>query len=271
GPILSVISRLCYSSAFARRETGMSASGKRPLIESFDFEPGRILARKYEVVQKLGGGWEGEVYIVRERSTGIERAGKFFFPHRNPNDRVSRLYAQKLHKLRGCEVLIQYHTEESITFQKVPITFLISEYVEGEILKEFLSRQPGKRLSVFEGLHLLHALAQGLEPVHNAREYHGDLHAENVIIKRRGLGFELKLIDMFHWNSQKVENIRDDVCDCVRIFYDSIGGQKMYAKHPPVVKQVCCGLKRGLILKKYRTAGQLRRYLETLEWDSPRT
>ncbi|MCH8043431.1 MAG: serine/threonine protein kinase, partial [Planctomycetes bacterium] len=40
-----------------------------------------------------------------------------------------------------------------------------------------------------------------------------------------------------------------------------------YAKHPQQIKTICCGLKRSLILKKYRTAGQLREYLEMMQWD----
>ena len=59
----------------------MSKSDK-PVISSFDFQPGRSLAKKYEVLSKLGQGWEGEVYLLRETSTGIERAAKFFFPQR---------------------------------------------------------------------------------------------------------------------------------------------------------------------------------------------
>ena len=80
-------------------------------IETFDLYPGRILARKYEVISLLGTGWEGEVYKVRESATGIERAAKFFFPQRNPRDRTVNFYAKKLHKLRHCPILIQYHTQ----------------------------------------------------------------------------------------------------------------------------------------------------------------
>jgi serine/threonine protein kinase len=242
-------------------------SRRNEQITSFDFPAGRVLAQKYEVVSLLGAGWEGEVYKLRELRTGIERAAKFFFPQRNLRDRAVKFYAKKLHKLRDCPILIQYHTQETVTYRGLPITFLVSEYVEGELLRQFLARQPGKRLTAFQGMHLLHALAAGVESIHHLHEYHGDLHSENVIVRRKGISFDLKLLDMFHWGAPKLENIRDDVCDLIRLFYDAVGGSKHYSKQPPEVKLICCGLKRSLILKKFRTAGQLREYLETMPWD----
>lgn len=235
-------------------------------IESFNFSPGRILLRKYEVMSRLGAGWEGEVFKVREIPTGIERAAKFFFPHRNPRDRTSRFYAKKLYKLRHCPIVIQYHTRETITYRKHPITFLVSDFVEGELLRDFLKRQPGKRLRPFAALHLLHSLASGVEYIHDLGEYHGDIHDENIIVNRYGLGFEVKLVDMFHWGPPTAANTQEDVFDLIRIFYDMLGGANHYARLPPEIKYICSGLKRTLILKKYRTAGQLRQYLETMEW-----
>jgi serine/threonine protein kinase len=235
-------------------------------IDRFDFKPGKKLVGKYQVVFRLGSGWESEVYKLRELSTGIERAAKFFFPHRNKRGAAARFYAKKLHKLRHCPILIQYHTQETICFEEVPVTFLVSEYVEGELLSDFLARQRGRRLSPFQGLHLLHALAAGMESIHHLHEYHGDLHTENVIVQRYGISFDLKLLDMFHWGAATNENIHDDVCDLIRIFYDAIGGAKHYSKHHPQIKAICRGLKRSLILQNYRTAGQLREYLETMQW-----
>ena len=236
-------------------------------IRKFGFQPGLIVADKYEIVAQIGTGWEGEVYLLRECSTGIERAAKFWYPHRNRRNQAVRFYARKLHKLRHCPILIQYHTQEIITYQDQVVRLLVSEYVEGELLSDFVARQPGKRMPVFQALHLLYALVVGIESIHNLREYHGDLHDENVIVRRHGLSFDLKLVDMFHWGPASQENINDDVCNLVRIFYDAVGGQKRYAKLLPEAKAVCCGLKRSLILKKYRNAGQLRQYLETMQWD----
>jgi len=237
-------------------------------VTEFDFQPGRMIAgNKYKIVKKLGAGWEGEVYLIEERQTGIERAAKFFFPHRNPSNRVARQYAKKLHKLRNCPILIQYHSQETFTIQSNEITCLISEFVEGELLSQFIARQPRKRLPTYMALHLLHAIASGVETIHNSGEYHGDLHADNIIVQQYGIGFKIKLIDLFQWKSSKAENIRDDVCDLVRILYDSIGGKKNYRNEPLQIRDTCCGLKRSIIQSRYKTAGQLRQHLESLSWE----
>jgi serine/threonine protein kinase len=150
-------------------------------VESFELSPGRVIARKYEVISLLGSGWEGEVYKIREKNTGIARAAKLFFPQRNIRNKTSNFYARKLHKLRHCPIVIQYYTEETIRFRGSLITVLVSEYVEGILLSEFLKRQPGKRISPFQAAHLLHSLVVGIEAIHRLREYHGDLHSENII------------------------------------------------------------------------------------------
>ncbi len=244
----------------------MSNAKRVPRISSFDLRSDTILADKYKVVDRLGAGWEGEVYLIRERATGIERTAKLFFPHRNLNDRAARFYARKLHKLRACPIVIQYHTRETIMHDGVPVSALISEFVAGELLSDFLARQPGGRLSAFQAIHLLHALARGIECIHATGDYHGDLHTDNIIVQHYGLGFELKLLDMFHWGAPRSENIHDDVVDLIHIFFEALGGQKYYARQPREVKEIVCGLKRSLLLKKFRSALDLRTYLETMEW-----
>ena len=239
---------------------------KAPRISSFKLSGGTRLAGKYEVVSRLGSGCEGEVYLVRECGTRIERTVKIFFPRRNLGNRALRFYARKLHKLRHCPIVIQYHTRDTFVFNGLPVSFLVSEFVEGELLSDFLKRQSGRRLNPFQAVHLLHALAVGIELIHNVGEYHGDLHTDNVIVLRHGLGFELKLLDMFSWGSPNAENIQHDVFDLIRIFYDALGGQRWYRRQPQEVKDICKGLKRSLIAREFRSAGQLCQHLEMMEW-----
>ena len=236
-------------------------------ITSYNFAPGKVLARKYEVVSQIERGDEGELYMLHERSTGIERTAKFFFPQCNPGGRVSNYYARKLHKLRHCTILMQYRTQETIKYEGTPVTFLVSDFVDGEFLPDFLAEHTGNRLSLFEGLHFLHALARGLEQVHASGEAHGHVSEENIIVIRRGLGFQVKLLDLQRVAGiSKPELIREDVVDMLRVAYNSIGGARVYGKLPEEIKEIFCGLKRTLIAKKFRNAGALRRYLEAMRW-----
>ncbi|HKI73559.1 MAG TPA: protein kinase [Pseudomonadales bacterium] len=236
-------------------------------IDSFDFPAGRNITSKYRVLEKLGEGYEGEVYKIVEIDTGITRAAKAFYPQRNVKGKASRLLARKLHKLRDCPILIQYHNQETISVRKTPIAVMISEFIEGEPLAEFLARQRGQRLSPFQACHLLYALVDGVKDIHMHREYHGDLHTSNIIVRRFGLGFSLKLIDFYHWDTPKQENIREDIVDMVKVLYDAVGGRRHYARQPRAIKEICCGLKRGLILKKFPTAMSLRDHLSFMNWD----
>lgn len=236
-------------------------------IESFDLEEGEVINGKYEILQLLGKGWEGEVYLVMELSTGIERTAKFFFPHRNKYGRTSRYYAKKLHKLRNCGIVIQYHFQDLYFIQGTPITYLISEFIEGELLEEYIKRQPGKKLPFFDALHLLYALADGIETIHALGEYHGDLHTENVMVNRYGLGFEVKILDLINLGGSNAHHKKEDIVDLIELFYETLGGRKQYSKLPQQIKDICCGLKQTLILKKFPTITKLKEHLDNIEWD----
>ena len=145
---------------------------------------------------------------------------------------------------------------------------MISELVEGELMGTFIARQRGKRLPIFQALHLIYTLARGLEDIHTAREYHGDLHEENVLISRRGILFDVKLVDFYHWGAATRAHIRDDVADLIRLLYEAVGGKKHYANQPPEIKTICKGLRRDLLGKAFPTARHLREYLETFSWTS---
>jgi hypothetical protein len=53
----------------------------------------------------------------------------------------------------------------------------------------------------------------------------------------------------------------------IRIFYDVLGGARHYPRQPRHVRDICCGLKQSLILKKFPTTSRLKDHLESMRWD----
>jgi serine/threonine protein kinase len=234
--------------------------------QPFFIEPGRTLGPHYIVEGSLGSGWEGEVYRVRERRTGIIRAAKIFYDQKGVREAPFLRYARKLYKLKSCPIIIQYHHHDSVQIESRRFDFLVSDFVEGEVLSDFLNRQPHYRLSHFEALHLIYSMAIGLEQIHHLGEYHGDIHSDNVMVKRIGIGFDVHLIDFFDLGRSTKAKIQNDVINLVSVFYDVIGRQNYYSEAPEQIKRIIQGRKRGLISAKYKNAGQLRQALETLQW-----
>jgi tRNA A-37 threonylcarbamoyl transferase component Bud32 len=242
----------------------MYRASRKP--KRFDFPSGKSVAGKYVVEHLLGTGWEGEVYAITERNTGIHRAAKFYYPHRDPTGKAAISYARKLDALRHCPILMQYHHQEIAYVRKRKVVIVISELVEGQKLSDFLKSQPGGRLSTFEALHVLYVLARGIAPIHARGEYHGDIHDDNIMIRRQGITFEVKLLDFFDLGRPTRAKIQKDVLNLVEVFHTIVGGRQRYHEQPKVVKDIIRGLRDTLILQRFHSAGDIQRHLENLQW-----
>ncbi len=236
-------------------------------IKRFDFEPGRTVGGKYVIERLLGSGYEGEVYAIVEKTTGIRRAAKFYYPFRDPLGKSAIVYARKMDALRHCPILLQYHHQEIAVVQKKKVMVVVSELFEGEKLSDFLLRQPGGRLTTFEALHVIYALSRGIAPIHARGEYHGDIHDDNIMIRRQGIGFDVKLVDFFDLGKPTRKKIWKDVLNLIMVFHTIVGGREQYAKQPKVVKDIIRGLKDSLILARFHSAGDIQRHLENLDWE----
>ena len=235
-------------------------------VRPFDFAPGRKIGGKYAIERLLGSGWEGEVYDIIDQTTGIHRAAKFYYPHRDPTGKAAIKYARKLDALRHCPILMQYHHQEIVYVRKRKVTTVISELVEGVKLSEFLHQQRNHALTTFEALHVLYTLAKGIAPIHARGEYHGDIHDDNIMIRRQGIGFDIKLLDFFDLGRPSRYKIHKDVLNLVEVFHVIVGGRERYARQPAVVKDIIRGLKDSLILQRFQSAGDIQRHLENLQW-----
>ncbi len=134
------------------------------------------------------------------------------------------------------------------------------------MLSSYLERQRKKRLPPFEALHLLYALAIGVEQIHFLGEYHGDIHSDNIMVKRRGLGFDVRLIDFLDLGRSTKDKIQDDVYLLIQLLYEMIGGTNGYRRAGEEIKRIILGRKRNLISRRFKMAGHLRLALENIDW-----
>ncbi|HTM63649.1 MAG TPA: protein kinase, partial [Gammaproteobacteria bacterium] len=183
----------------------------------YDLAEGGRLGRHYTVLDFLGEGYEGEVYKVAEKTTEIVRAAKLFYKVNHIQKYPHVAYAQRLHQLRNCPIVIQYHHQDKVKIKGQDVDFLVSDFVDGEVLATYIANQPGKRLQPFEALHLFYEIVKGVEQIHLLNEYHGDIHSDNIIVKRKGLKYSVHLIDLLHLGKPTKKRIQDDVIDLAQL------------------------------------------------------
>lgn len=235
---------------------------------TIELQSGDIISNKYYVERLLGSGWEGQVYLVREKKTGIKRAIKLFYPKRNKRNFAIRKAAKKLDILKNCPGIVQYHTQDEFEYAEQSISYLVSEYVEGEMLSMYLKRQAKKRLHPFQAMHLIYALTNAIAHIHKHKMYHGDLHTDNVMVRHCGMSYDIKILDLAMQSKlTPSQEQKDDVYRIVEILYEAIGGKKGYRDAPPLIKALILGKNREKILKKFPTVDKLKKYMETACWE----
>jgi serine/threonine-protein kinase len=157
-------------------------------------EPGSVLDGKYEIMQRLGSGGMGEVYLVRHlhlqelRVVKILRQDLAADPSAQKRFmREARLATQIKHP--NVAILYDFSRLEDGSF------YMVWEHIEGEDVGDRL-RRAGPfpvALAVQLGIQALH----GLEAVHASGVIHRDLSPDNLMLMedRRGQA-NIKIIDL---------------------------------------------------------------------------
>ncbi len=134
----------------------------------------------YQVINKLGAGGMGEVYLARD--TRLDRivalkilpADVASDGHRMQRFRQEAKVASSLNQ-PNILTIFEFGEVDSLTF-------LATEYIDGETLRDHLR---GKRLKLGEILDISIQILAALDAAHEAKIVHRDIKPENVMIRRR--------------------------------------------------------------------------------------
>ena len=147
---------------------------------------GRSLGH-YEIVEKLGAGGMGEVYLAHDgnlhRKVALKILPAFFT--QNP-DRLRRFQqeARAASALNHPNILTIYEVGH-----KDAVHYIATEYVDGETLRDRLNRGP---LRTAEAIEVATQIANALGAAHDAGIIHRDIKPENVMLRRDGI---VKVVD----------------------------------------------------------------------------
>lgn len=141
----------------------------------------------YEILSRIGAGGMGEVFLAEDTRLGRNVALKVLLETVTTDDQARRRFVQEA---RAASALNNPHI---IAIYDIASEghrdFIAMEYVEGETLREIVSRG---RVEVKRAADLTAQIAAGLAAAHEAGIVHRDIKPENVMVTRAGL---VKILD----------------------------------------------------------------------------
>lgn len=167
---------------------GIAAEDNAHLLvtsEDSSEEPSRRLSKgqqlgAYVVLDTLGAGGMGEVYLARDSRLGRTVALKVLAQDVSADKRRMQRFRQEA---KIASSLNQPNILTIFEFGEISgLTFLATEFVDGETLRDYMH---GKRLKIGEVLEIATQVLAALDAAHDARIVHRDIKPENVMIRRR--------------------------------------------------------------------------------------
>ena len=134
----------------------------------------------YVIVDLLGAGGMGEVYLAKDSRLDRTIALKVLAPDVASDKRRMQRFLQEA---KVASSLNQPNILTIFEFSEVDgLTFLATEYIDGETLRDYL-RKEGLKLG--EVLDIAIQVLAALDAAHEAHIVHRDIKPENVMIRRR--------------------------------------------------------------------------------------
>lgn len=149
--------------------------------------PGMLLARRYQIVRRLGAGGAGEVYEARDISLDDAVALKVLFPHLASQPQMVETLRREIRATRRLR-----HPAIARTYDwggSDGRTFLVMEMVVGEDLEDRIAKGP---LALPLAKNLFITITEALDEAHAAGIIHRDIKTANFLITA---GDQVRLTD----------------------------------------------------------------------------
>ncbi|MEE9442985.1 MAG: FlgO family outer membrane protein [candidate division Zixibacteria bacterium] len=140
-----------------------------------------MMVSHYRMVEKIGAGGMGEVYLVEDTKLNRKVALKFLPSHLSQNEDAKARFtreAQAAAKLKHPNIVTIYEVSE---YKGRP--FFAMEHIEGDSLRDLIKDQ---KLGFDDIIKLSLQICEGLQEAHGADIVHRDIKPSNIILDKNG-------------------------------------------------------------------------------------
>ena len=153
--------------------------------------PGTVLEGKYELVEELGEGAMGVVYLGKDVQLQRSVAIKFIQPDMVRSDEAHERF---LHEARAMARVKHVNVVDIYAYGELARTpYFVMEYVRGPTVYDWLEQHGRPHLSIDEAIGILDQTCRGIAAIHAAGAVHRDLKPTNVLI---GPAFRVCVMDL---------------------------------------------------------------------------
>ncbi len=149
-----------------------------------------VLDGRFRIVQRLGGGGMGDVYLAEQVSLGRKVAVKVLKAEFGLQSSMEKRFRREAQLLSSVDHPAVVRVIDFGNHDGSPC--LVMELAEGQTLQEALAKGP---LPLTRALPLLAQLADGLTAIHAQGIVHRDLKPENVVLSQTTRGEQARLLD----------------------------------------------------------------------------
>lgn len=135
----------------------------------------------YDIIEKLGEGGMGLVYLAHDSKLNRKVALKFLPPHIANNENERKRFRQEAQSAAFLNHpnIAQVHAIEEADDE----LFIVLEYVEGSELKDVIDED---KLTIDEKWELAIEIANGIKAAHDKEILHRDIKSRNIMINSSG-------------------------------------------------------------------------------------
>ena len=154
--------------------------------------PQMTLGGRYEIIEELGRGAMGVVYLANDTTLDMQVALKVLPPSLSSDDAA---VARLKNEARAAMRLLHHNILRVINFEETPeACFLTMEYLEGFTVEDWAQDYCNGALSIEDFLSFVGPICDALQYAHEQGVVHGDLKPSNIMLTSNERGL-VKVVD----------------------------------------------------------------------------